>query len=144
MPFRRFVQNIKTSFFSNSFDQKTTKQSDGSSNVTSETQIFYKKFKKQSFYFCNHLQIYIGSGEYCIASHDEKLCFLNNCRYHIILMRDIKDLLQKLHALCCDYQYVECLCTLSSTDPMVKFFTKTGQFFDIIQRAVQFKFEIGE
>ena len=38
--------------------------------------------------------------EYCIARHDEKMCFIPNCRYHILKISDIKKLLQKLDAFC--------------------------------------------
>ena len=37
--------------------------------------------------------------DYCIAQHD-KLCFLLNCRYQNILLKDIDVLLQQLDAFC--------------------------------------------
>ena len=45
--FGRFVQKVIVSCFSESFVQKPTQQSDGSCNVTSDSQPLYKLFKKQ-------------------------------------------------------------------------------------------------
>ena len=53
--FGRFVQKLKVSCFSASFVQKTTQQSDGSCNVTSDSQLSYKLFKKQALYFCKNI-----------------------------------------------------------------------------------------
>ena len=50
--------------------------------------------------------------EYCIAHHDDKMCFLPGWRYQIFLMGDIKQLLQKLDAFRFNYQHVDCLYTL--------------------------------
>ena len=48
--------------------------------------------------------------EYCIARHDDKMCFLPNCRYHILLKGNIKEeLLQKLDAFRFNYQHLDCL-----------------------------------
>ena len=55
---------------------------------------------------------FIVSKEYCIARHDDKMCFLPNCRYHNILIGNIIELLQKLDAFCFNYQHVDCLYTL--------------------------------
>ena len=46
---------------------------------------------------------HIVSEEYCIARHDDEMCFLPNCRYHNILIGNIKELLPKLDALCFNY-----------------------------------------
>ena len=49
------------------------------------------------------------------------MCFLPNCRYHLILIGNIKELLQKLYALCFNYQHVDCLCIhFSSTASVAK------------------------
>ena len=57
--FGRIVQKIKGSCFSDSFVQKTTQEkaasADDSCNVTSDSQLLYKLFKKQALYFCKHL-----------------------------------------------------------------------------------------
>ena len=78
------------------------------------------------------------STEHCIARHDDKMCFLPNCSYHIILIGNIKELLQKLDAFRFNYQHVDCLCTLSKYRFLVKIVNKSGQLFDKLQRAVHF------
>ena len=80
----------------------------------------------------------ILSKEYCIARHDDKMCFLSNCRYHIILIGNIKNLLQKLDAFCLNYQHVDCLYTLFKYRFSDKIVVKSGQLFDSLQRAVYF------
>ena len=71
---------------------------------------FYTTFSKDShFNSANTYEKFIVSKEYCIARHDDKVCFLPNCRYHIILMGNIKELLQKLDAFCFNYHHVDCL-----------------------------------
>ena len=78
------------------------------------------------------------SKKYCIARHDDKMCFLPNCRYHIILTVNIKDLLQKLDAFCFKYQHVDCLYTLFKYRSSGKIVIKIRQLFDNLQRAVRF------
>ena len=57
--FGRFAQKVIVSCFSDSVFQKRTQKSDGSCNVTSDSQRLYKFFKKQPLYFCKHkLKIY--------------------------------------------------------------------------------------
>ena len=82
----------------------------------------------------------VVSEEYCIARHDYKLCFLPNCRYHIILMGNIniKNLLQKLDAFCFNYQHVDCMYTLFKNRLNGKILVKSGQLFDNVQWAVHF------
>ena len=53
--FGGFVQKVLGFCFSDSFDQKTTQNSDGSCNVTSDSQLLKRTFKKESFYLCNHI-----------------------------------------------------------------------------------------
>ena len=140
--FGRFVQKVIESCFSESFVQKTTQQSDGSCNVTSESEYLYKLFKKQPISFCKHIKKYIMSKEYCIARHDDKTCFLPNCRNHIILIGKIKDLLQKLDAFCFNYQHVDCLYTHYKYRFSGKIAFKSAQLFDNLQRAVRFNHQI--
>ena len=54
--FRRFVQKVIVSYFSDSFVQKTTQQSGGSCNVTSDTQLLKIFFQKTTSLF---LQIHM-------------------------------------------------------------------------------------
>ena len=53
--FGRFVQKVNVSCFSESFVQKTTQQSDGSCNVTSDSQLLNKLFEKHPRFFCKHI-----------------------------------------------------------------------------------------
>ena len=74
---------------------------------------FYKNYSENSpFGSANTYEKYIVSKEYCIARHDDMLCFLPNCRYQIILIGKIKELTQKMDAFCFNYQNVDCLYTL--------------------------------
>ena len=108
--FARSVQKVIVScFFSDSFFQKTTQQSDGSCKVTSDSQLLYNIIKNSLFDSANTYEKYIVSNEYCIAHHDDKMCFLPDCRYHILLIGKIKEFLQKLDAFCFNYQHVDCL-----------------------------------
>ena len=81
---------------------------------------------------------YIVCKEYCIARHDDKICFLAKCKYHIILIGNIKELLQKLDAFYFNYQHVDCLYTLFKYRFSGKIVVESGQVFDNLQRAVHF------
>ena len=76
--------------------------------------------------------------EYFIARQHDRMCFLPNCRYHIILIGNIKELLQKLDLFCFNYQHVDSLCTLFKYGFSGKIVVKSGQVFDNLQRAVHF------
>ena len=100
---------------------------------------FYTNFSKNSLFIpANTYETYIVSKEYCIAGHDDKMCFLPKCRYHKILIGNIKELLQKLDAFCFNYQHVDCLYTLVKYRFSGKIVLKSGQLFDNLQRAVHF------
>ena len=100
---------------------------------------FYTSYSKNSLFIsANTYEKYILSKEYCIVRHDDKMCFLPNCRYHIILIGNIKDFLQKLDAFCFNYQNKDCLYTLFKYRFSGKIVVKSGQFFDNLQRAVHF------
>ena len=87
--FGKFVQKVRVFCFSDSFDQKTTQQSDGSCIVTSDFQLLYQLFKKVFLFVQTHMKKNIVSKEYCIARHDDKMCLLPKCIYRIILIGDI-------------------------------------------------------
>ena len=96
---------------------------------------FYTNFSKNSLIIsAKTYEKYTLSKECSIARHDNKMCFLPNCRYHIIL----KELLQKLDAFCFNYQQVDCLYTLFKYRSSGKIVVKSGQLFDKLQRAVHF------
>ena len=101
--------------------------------------IFCTKYSKNSlFVSANTYEKFIVSKEYCIARHDDKMCFLPNSRYYIILIGNIKELLQKLDAFCFNYQHVDCLYTLLKYSFSDKIVIKSGQIFDNLQRVVHF------
>ena len=100
---------------------------------------FYANYSKNSLFISvNTYENYIVSKEHCLASHDDKMFFLPNCRYHVILKGNLKDLLQKLDAFCFNYQHEDCLYTLFKYRFSGKIVIKTGQLFDNLQRAVHF------
>ena len=147
--FGRFVQKIKVYCFSHSFDQKTTQQK-GSSSVgkmavvmLQVTPTFYTDYSKSSLFIsANTYEKFIVSKEYFIAFHDDKMCFLPNCRYHIDLIGNIKELLQKLDAFCFNYQHVDCLYTLLNR-LIAKIAIKSGEVFENLQRTVHFNQQNG-
>ena len=98
---------------------------------------FYTQYSKNSLFLsANTSEKYIVSKKYSIARRNDKMCFLPNCRYHIIMIGNIKELLQNLDAFCFYYQHVECLCTLFKYRFSGKTFVKSGQPFENAQRVV--------
>ena len=59
-------------------------------------------------------------------------------RYHILEKRDIKELLQKVHAFCFNYQHLDFLFKRFKCQFSWKIVVKSGQFFEKINRAVHF------
>ena len=66
------------------------------------------------------------------------MCFLPYCRYHNILIGNIKELPQKMDAFCFNYQHVDCLNTLFKYRSRGKVVVKSGQLFVNLQRVVLF------
>ena len=64
--------------------------------------------------------------------------FLPSCKYHILLLGNVEELLKKLDTFCFTYQHVDCLYTLFKYRFSGKVFAKSGQVFDNVQRAVDF------
>ena len=133
--FGSFVHKVIISCFSDSFVQKTTQQSDGS--MLQKIPSSYRNYSKSLFISANTNEKDIVSKEYCIPRHD-KICFLPNCRYHSILIGDIKELQQKMDTFCFNYQHVDCLYTLFKYRFSGKIVVKSGQLFENVQRAVHF------
>ena len=134
--FGRLLQKVVKLCYSDSFLQKTTQQLDGSCNDTSHTQILCKLFKNCRFSCASTYEKYIVNKDYWIAHHDDKLCFVPNCKYHILLIVDIDELLQKLEAFRFTYEHVHCLYTQFKYRFSDKNIAKTGQLFDNVQRTV--------
>ena len=100
---------------------------------------FYTIYSKNNIFIsANTYEKYIVSKENCTARHDDMMCFLPICRYHNILIGNIKDLLKKLEAFCFKYQHEDCLYTLFEDRFNGKIVIKSGQLFDNLQRAVRF------
>ena len=100
---------------------------------------FYAKLSEKSlFIFATTYEKYIVCKDYCIAHHNEKTCFLPACKYHLVLLGKVQELLKKLDTICFTYQHVDCLYTLFKYRFSGKFFAKSGQVFDNVQRAVDF------
>ena len=100
---------------------------------------FYTNHSKKSLFIsAKTYEKYIVCKECCIARHDDKMCSLPNCRYHIILIGNIKELLQKLDAFCFNYQHVDYLFTLFKYRFSGKIVLKIGQLCDNLQRAAHF------
>ena len=59
-------------------------------------------------------------------------------RFHVLLIGNIKELLQKLDAFCFIYQHVDCLYALLKYHSSGKFIVESGQLFNNLQRAVHF------
>ena len=69
---------------------------------------FTQNFQKKSLFISATLyEKHIVREEYCIAHHDEKMCFLPTCKHHIILLGGIEEMLQKLDTLCFTCQHVD-------------------------------------
>ena len=94
--FETFVQRVVIVCFSPSFIQKTTQQSDGICNATSDSQLICKLFKKQPFLFGKHIR-----KMYCQQTvlHCSPRCqnvLLPKWRYRIFLLGNVEKLLKKL------------------------------------------------
>ena len=98
---------------------------------------FYKNFSEKSLFIsASAFEIYLVCKDYCIAHHDDKTCFLPSCKYHIILLGNVEELLKKLDTLCFTYQHMDCLYKLFKYRVSGKISTKSGQVFDNLQRVV--------
>ena len=100
---------------------------------------FYAKISEKSIFISTtRFEKYIVCKDYCIAHHDDKTCYLIACKYHIILLGNVEELLKKLDTFCFNYQHVDCLYTLFKYRFSGKVFAKSGQVFDNVQQAVDF------
>ena len=99
---------------------------------------FYAKISEKSLFIsATTFENNIVCKNYCIAHHD-KTCFLPACKYHIILLGTVEELIKKLDTFCFTYQHVDCLYTLFKYRFSGKVIAKSGQVFDNVQRAVDF------
>ena len=100
---------------------------------------FYAKSSEKSLFIsATTYEKYIVCKDYWIAHHNEKTCFLPACKYHIVLLGNVQELLKKLNTFCFNYQHVDCLYTIFKYRFSGKVIAKSGQVFDNLQRAVDF------
>ena len=101
---------------------------------------FYTKLSERSLFIsANTYEKYIVCKDYCTAHHDDKTCLTPpSCKYHIILLGNVEELLKKLHTFCFTYEHVDCLYTLFKYRFSGKVIAKSGQVFDNVQRAIDF------
>ena len=100
---------------------------------------FYAKISEKSLFIsATTYEKYIVGKDYCIAHHNDKTCFLPTCKYHIVLLRNVQELLKKLDTFCFTYHHVDCLYTLFKYRFSGKVIAKSGQVFDNVQRALDF------
>ena len=97
-----------------------------------------KNSEKSLFISANSYEKFIVCKDYCIAHHDDKTCFLTACKYHVILLGNVEELLKKLDTFCFTYQHVDCLYTLVKYRFNGKVIAKSGQVFENVQRAIEF------
>ena len=115
IPFLVGLYKKLTLCFSHSYVQKTNQQSTMATVMIQVTRNFYANYSKYSIFIsANTYQKHIVCMDYCIVHHD-KLLFLPNCRYHIILGGNKDELLQKLDAICFKCQNKDCLYNLYVT-----------------------------
>ena len=100
---------------------------------------FYTKISEKSLFISvSTYEKYIVCTDYCVAHHDDKTRFFLDCKYHIVLLGNFEELLNKLDTVCFTYQHVDCLYTLFKYRFSRKVIAKSGQLFDNVQRAVDF------
>ena len=99
---------------------------------------YAKNSEKRLFVSATTYEKYIVCKDYCIAHHNEKTCFVPACKYHIVVLGNVQELLKKLDTFCFTYQHVNCLYTLFKYRFSGKVIAKSGQVFDNVQRAVDF------
>ena len=100
---------------------------------------FYTKLSSKSLLIsANTYKKFLVCKDYCIAHDDDKTCFLPACKYHILLIGNVEELLKKLDTFCFTYQHLDCLYTLFKYRFSGKVIAKSGQVFDNVQRAVDF------
>ena len=100
---------------------------------------FYTKLAEKSLFISASIhKKCIVCKDYFIAHHDDNTCVLLACKYHIRLLGNVEELLEKLDAFCFTYQHVECLYTLFKYRFRGKVIAKSGQVFENVQGKADF------
>ena len=99
-------------------------------------------YTQKSVHFCaKTFEKYFASRDYCVAQHNDSMCSVSNCKYHILVIAEkgFNDLMQKLGTFGLTYQLVNSIYSLFMYRFDGKINTKNGQVFDKVERAVRFK-----
>ena len=115
-----------------------SQHSDGSHYVTNNAQLLHKCFRKCLNFSANTCKNFIVCNDSCVAFHNDKTCFVSNCKFHIILLGNVDELLKKSDTFSFTYPHLDCLYTLLKYRFSGKVVAKKGQVFDNMQRAVYF------
>ena len=99
---------------------------------------FVECSEKILFISANTYKKNIVCNDYCVAFHNDKTCSVSFCKFHIILLGIVHELLKKLDTFCFTYQHVDCLHRFFKYRFSGKWIAKSGQVFDNLQRAVDF------
>ena len=91
---------------------------------------------KWLFISANTYKKFIVCNDYCVTFHIDKNFSVSNCKFHIILLGNVEELLKKLDTFCFTYEQVDCLYTLFKYQFSGKVIARSGQVFDIVQRTV--------
>ena len=101
---------------------------------------FYANFaEKNMFVSAKTYEKYLVCKDYCVAHHGDTTCSLPVCKYHILLFGENEDMLPNLDKFCFSYQHLNCFYTLFMYRFSRKIIAKSGNVFDNVQTAIQFK-----
>ena len=95
---------------------------------------FYAKISEKSISAKTHEKHIVCKD--CIAHHDDETCSLPACKFHIILLEEIDELLHNLDTFCFTYQHVDCLYTPFRYRFSGKIIAKSGNVIENVQRAI--------
>ena len=106
---------------------------------------FHENYSKNSLLTsANTYEKNIVSRQYCIARHDDKICSLPKCRYHLILIGNNKELLQKLDAFKFHYQHWTVCIHFSSTVSVAKLLSRLDNALIICRGQLISTTRVGE
>ena len=129
-------------WFSHFLSQQKGAPADGkvAVNMLQTIPSFYAKISEKSFFIsAKTYENHIVCKAYCVAHQDDKTCSLPACKYHIIILGEIEELLHKLGTLRFTYQHVDCFYTLFKYRFSGKIIARIGIVFYNVQRAISFK-----
>ena len=107
--------------------------------VPTDSKLLRKKFPdKKLFVSANTNHDYLVSENNCSPLHDHTTCLSTICAFHILIMGDTMEALQKLDSLCFTYQTLDYLYALFKYQFNDKIVTKIREVFEHVQSAVEF------